>query len=57
MKNIPNIIYLQIDADGETPEDFKELVGITWCTEKINPNDIEFILNVEKNDRREGGRD
>ena len=47
MKNVPKKIYLQIDADGETPEDFNELVGITWCTEKINPNDIEFILNGE----------
>ena len=54
MKNIPKIIYLQIDADGETPEDFKELVGVTWCTKKMNPNDIEFILNgdTEKRDKK-----
>lgn len=29
MKNLPKKIFLQIDADGETPEDFKELEGIT----------------------------
>lgn len=45
MKNIPKVIYLQIDADGETPDDFNELVGVSWCSEKVNPNDIEFILN------------
>jgi hypothetical protein len=45
MKNIPKKIYLQIDADGETPEDFKELAGVSWCAERISPNDIEFILN------------
>jgi hypothetical protein len=42
MKNIPKVIYLQIDADGETPEDFNELDGVSWCTEKINENDLEF---------------
>lgn len=44
MKNIPEKIYLQIDADGETPEDFNELVGVSWCIEKINANDIEFTF-------------
>lgn len=47
MKNLPDRIYLQIDADGETPEDFKELSGVTWCTERIYPTDIEYILNGE----------
>jgi hypothetical protein len=42
MKNIPKKIYLQIDADGETPEDFKELVGVSWSDERINENDLEF---------------
>ena len=31
IKNLPKKIYLQIDADGETPKDFNELVGVTWC--------------------------
>jgi hypothetical protein len=47
MKNIPKIIYLQIDADGETPEDFKDLSGISWCADKIHDNDIEYVLSSE----------
>lgn len=46
MKNIPTTIYLQVDADGLTPEDFNEL-QVTWCTERINENDLEYKL-VEK---------
>jgi hypothetical protein len=43
MKNIPPKIYLQVDADGETPEDFKEL-NVSWATERVYPNDIEYVL-------------
>jgi hypothetical protein len=43
MKNIPDKIYLQIDADGETPEDFNELHGVSWCADRIYPNDIEYV--------------
>lgn len=55
MKNLPIRIYLQIDADGETPEDFKELEGVTWCSERIYPTDVEYILNEEtaKRERHE----
>lgn len=45
MKNIPKKIYLQVDPDNENPENFEELIGITWCDERINDNDIEYILN------------
>lgn len=45
MRNIPQKIYLQIDADGDTPEDFNTLVGVSWCPDKINPNDIEYVLS------------
>ena len=47
MKNLPEKIYLQIDADGETPEDFDELDGVTWCEERINDNDIEYIVKPQ----------
>lgn len=50
MKNVPQKIYLQIDADGETPEDFNELypsLDVSWCTDKIHPNDIEYTLSNE----------
>jgi len=43
MKNKPEKIYLQIDADGETPEDFNELDGISWCDAQINKNDLVYI--------------
>lgn len=45
MNNLPQKIYLQIDADGETPEDFNELGGVTWCYDKIHGNDIEYVLS------------
>lgn len=44
MKNVPDTIYLQIDADGETPQDFNELHQVSWCSNKINDNDIKYIL-------------
>ena len=52
MKNLPTKIYLQIDADGETPEDFKDLHGISWCEDKINDNDIEYTLSNESESQR-----
>jgi hypothetical protein len=47
MKNLPKRIYLQIDADGETPEDFKDLSGVSWCADKIYDNDIAYVLESE----------
>lgn len=40
-KNTPNRIYLNVgeDIDGA---DFNELAGVSWCTDKINPDDIEY---------------
>ena len=45
MKNIPPKIYLQVDADGETPEDFNELHEVSWCADRIYKNDIEYVLS------------
>ena len=47
MKNIPDIIYLQIGSDC-TADDFEDLVRdgtteVTWCREKIDSNDIKYI--------------
>lgn len=42
MKNIPPEIFLQIDADGETPEDFKDL-QVTWCVDRIYENDLRYV--------------
>jgi DNA-binding NarL/FixJ family response regulator len=44
MKKPPEKIYLQWRDDSIDPYDE---VGITWCEEKINDNDIEYIKNVE----------
>jgi len=42
MKNQPNRIYLNIGADGEC-QDFEELVGVSWCEDRINDDDLEYI--------------
>jgi len=43
MENIPNKIYLQIDTDGEEIKDFNELHEVSWCSDKINKTDLEYI--------------
>jgi hypothetical protein len=43
VKNIPQKIYLQVDADGETPEDFKGL-EVTWAANRVYDTDIEYVL-------------
>jgi aldehyde:ferredoxin oxidoreductase len=42
MKNQPKFIYLNIGADGEV-EDFKTLSEVTWCEDRVNDDDLEFI--------------
>ena len=52
-KNIPKEIYLQISDDCDTDDFLKETkivgdegeVGITWCEDKINDNDIRYVLD------------
>jgi len=34
----PKIIYLQIDGDS-----FGEWEGATWCQDKINDTDVEYV--------------
>ena len=49
MKNIPKKIYLQIgEADKDC--DFNDLHGITWCDERINDNDIEYVFVEDLNE-------
>lgn len=45
MKNLPEKIYLQIgeEADIDDYLDFNELVGVSWCSDKIEESDVEFI--------------
>ena len=48
MQNIPQKIFLQVDADGEdlTNVDFKEL-EVTWSSDKIHDTDIPYIREPE----------
>ena len=41
MKNTPKEIYLNFEEHGE---DFKDHDQITWSEEKINENDIKYVL-------------
>jgi hypothetical protein len=45
MKNLPEKIYLQIgeEADINDDIDFNELVGVSWCSDKIEESDVEFV--------------
>jgi len=46
MKNEPKRIYLQVGADFDFSK-MEYMEGITWCSDKINKNDIEFINKKE----------
>ena len=48
MKNIPEIIYLQIGEEFDVETEFNELAGVTFCTERIFENDIKYKLCVEE---------
>lgn len=47
MKNIPNKIYLNLGTISETEcndtEDFHELSEVTWCEDKVDEFDIEYV--------------
>lgn len=43
MKNIPETIYLQTGEDTENIEDFNQLEGVTWCKDRINESDLEYV--------------
>lgn len=51
MKNIPNVIYLQVGelSDEELREvDFNEISDeVTWCKDKVFKTDIEFHRNED----------
>ena len=43
MENIPKIIYLNLGPDGQSAPDFNELEEVTWCRDRIDPGDIEYV--------------
>ena len=42
MKNKPEKIYLNLGTDGGV-EDFKTLSEVTWCEDRVNDDDLEFV--------------
>jgi len=45
----PNTIYLQVDPEGEkAPDvDLVNLDDVTWCQDRINDNDIKYVLEAK----------
>lgn len=43
MTNKPEKIFLQIGCEGDEPNDFKELSGVSWCDEKIHNDDLVYF--------------
>lgn len=51
MKNIPEKIYLQIGEEEIEPDyDFNKLGEVSWCSDKIFPSDIEYVLAKNSED-------
>ena len=48
MKNLPKKIYLQVDPQPYGYKTFEEAYkqeDIRWCEDKINSNDVEYVLS------------
>lgn len=41
-KDAPEVIYLQHDPEN-TGEPFSEAHEVTWCKDKINDTDIQYV--------------
>lgn len=59
IKNLPEKIYLQIgeDCDCDNWDEMYPTHEVTWCADKINDNDIVYILDkrrLEKPEETEG---
>jgi len=48
MKNIPPVIYLQVDPENERPEDFNKLAEVTWCKDRIFKTDLTYYRRASK---------
>ena len=49
-KNLPKVIWLQIGEDCDCENIEWRDHDITWCVDKINDNDIRYVL--DKRQRR-----
>lgn len=47
MKNLPEIIWLNLGDRVEQDDDFRKYSCVTWSEEKIFDNDIEYVRKSE----------
>jgi len=48
MKNIPKKIYLTLGSEKPSKdESFNELTGVSWCQDKVDEWDLEYISKSE----------
>ena len=43
LHNAPKAIWLQVDPEGDGPGEWDTHSDATWCVDKINNNDIEYV--------------
>lgn len=46
MKEVPKKIYIQ-QSEDPYKEGFQEGEHVTWCTEPIEPFDVEYVVDTE----------
>lgn len=59
MSAIPKVIYLQIgdlDPDETDEQGWEAAEEITWCTDKVDDRDIEYVLKSEAEAERDALR-
>lgn len=44
LKNWPQRIYLQHSDEGDPLPDFNDLEDVTWCKDRIDASDVEYVL-------------
>jgi hypothetical protein len=49
IRDVPDKIYLQIGDEIPNSVNFKDLDEVTWCEDRINENDIEYVRVKKKN--------
>lgn len=52
MLNEPQKIYLCLGEGIESDTDFKELTGVSWCADRVNATDIEYVLATEQAEKQ-----
>lgn len=48
-KHYPKEIWLQADPDGDSPAQWPDTGDVTWSADKINENDLRYILAPHQN--------